>query len=346
MLTDGLRALAARGAPATRPRCSSSCRSSTPSKNKMILATRRDGRRRRRGAAGPWPRSESLKAFYGIREQCLERLLRERGAVAAAAGPQSSGPGGLSRRRATRRRASSGPSPRPSIASRLRTPTRVTWPYSTALRAPSPVARENMPTSLAGGVEDRRAAVAHGAVEVGFEIALVAAGHPAVGDAQAAVGVVVADAPAARWLLRALRNGKPAIHTGSPRAASRRERRRNVDGAGETRSSAVSSRGWDSPDASASRARAARRVGDQPERLRVAPAPAALAVGLGDLCPHAPARHLFVEHAGFALVVAHLGDHQVVVAQHDGRGHRSRSRCRRPAAARSAESSPRRAPVR
>ena len=53
------------------------------SKNKMILATRRAGRRRRTRRAGPRPRRESLKAFYGIREQCLERLLRERGAALA-----------------------------------------------------------------------------------------------------------------------------------------------------------------------------------------------------------------------------------------------------------------------
>ena len=54
------------------------------SKNKMILATRRAGDATdsaRRAAA----EAESLKAFYGIREQCLERLLRERGAALASA---------------------------------------------------------------------------------------------------------------------------------------------------------------------------------------------------------------------------------------------------------------------
>ena len=37
-----------------------------------------------RRRAGPTAEAESLKAFYGIREQCLERLLRERGAALAA----------------------------------------------------------------------------------------------------------------------------------------------------------------------------------------------------------------------------------------------------------------------
>ena len=45
-------------------------------KNKMILATRRAF------GAGSAERAlaqvDDLKAFYGIREQCLERLLRER----------------------------------------------------------------------------------------------------------------------------------------------------------------------------------------------------------------------------------------------------------------------------
>ena len=50
------------------------------SKNKMILATRRRGEAgdaARRAAAEA--EAQSLKSFYGIREQCLERLLRERG---------------------------------------------------------------------------------------------------------------------------------------------------------------------------------------------------------------------------------------------------------------------------
>ena len=53
------------------------------SKNKMILATRRqaepDGAARRALAE-----AEDIKSFYGIREQCLERLLRERAAASAA----------------------------------------------------------------------------------------------------------------------------------------------------------------------------------------------------------------------------------------------------------------------
>lgn len=56
------------------------------SKNKMILAVKRDG--------AP-PREERLrqigeiKAFYGIREQCLETLLREDAAAAQAPRPPS-----------------------------------------------------------------------------------------------------------------------------------------------------------------------------------------------------------------------------------------------------------------
>ena len=49
------------------------------SKNKMILATRRDDDL---GDTADQARAEAadIKRFYGIREQCLERLLRERGA--------------------------------------------------------------------------------------------------------------------------------------------------------------------------------------------------------------------------------------------------------------------------
>ena len=50
------------------------------SKNKMILATRREGGR---GGAASRARleAEEIKSFYGIREQCLERLLRDRAAL-------------------------------------------------------------------------------------------------------------------------------------------------------------------------------------------------------------------------------------------------------------------------
>ena len=50
------------------------------SKNKMILATRKQGDP---GGAAARARAEAddIKAFYGIREQCLERLLRERAAA-------------------------------------------------------------------------------------------------------------------------------------------------------------------------------------------------------------------------------------------------------------------------
>ena len=51
------------------------------SKNKMILATQREGDP---GGAATRARAEAedIKSFYGIREQCLERLLRERAAAA------------------------------------------------------------------------------------------------------------------------------------------------------------------------------------------------------------------------------------------------------------------------
>ena len=50
------------------------------SKNKMILATRREGDA---GLAAVRARAEAdaIKSFYGIREQCLERLLRDRVAL-------------------------------------------------------------------------------------------------------------------------------------------------------------------------------------------------------------------------------------------------------------------------
>jgi hypothetical protein len=46
------------------------------SKNKMILATRRDADPADSGRA--LAQVDAVKAFYGIREQCLEQLLRER----------------------------------------------------------------------------------------------------------------------------------------------------------------------------------------------------------------------------------------------------------------------------
>ena len=81
MLTDGLRALALE-ASGYQAKVFEFVSLEHTSKNKMILATRRPGdagETARRAAA----EAESLKAFYGIREQCLERLLRERGAVLA-----------------------------------------------------------------------------------------------------------------------------------------------------------------------------------------------------------------------------------------------------------------------
>ena len=81
MLTDGLRALALE-ASGYQAKVFEFVSLEHTSKNKMILATRRrgdSGDTARRAAA----EAESLKAFYGIREQCLERLLRERGAAPA-----------------------------------------------------------------------------------------------------------------------------------------------------------------------------------------------------------------------------------------------------------------------
>jgi SAM-dependent methyltransferase len=83
MLTDGLRALALE-ASGYQAKVFEFVSLEHTSKNKMILATRRAGDATdsaRRAAA----EAESLKAFYGIREQCLERLLRERGAALAGA---------------------------------------------------------------------------------------------------------------------------------------------------------------------------------------------------------------------------------------------------------------------
>ena len=79
MLTDGLRALALEGA-GYQAKVFEFVSLEHTAKNKMILATRRvegAGETARRALA----EAESLKSFYGIREQCLERLLRERGAV-------------------------------------------------------------------------------------------------------------------------------------------------------------------------------------------------------------------------------------------------------------------------
>ncbi len=53
------------------------------SKNKMILATRRDAGTGDSGRA--LAQVDAIKAFYGIREQCLEQLLRER--IEAGPGP-------------------------------------------------------------------------------------------------------------------------------------------------------------------------------------------------------------------------------------------------------------------
>ena len=51
------------------------------SKNKMILATRRKRDRQCRRERRP---EADHQSFYGIREQCLERLLRERAAPSSA----------------------------------------------------------------------------------------------------------------------------------------------------------------------------------------------------------------------------------------------------------------------
>jgi len=79
MLTDGLRALALE-ASGYEAKVFEFVSLEHTSKNKMILATRRRGEAgdaARRAAAEA--EAQSLKSFYGIREQCLERLLRERG---------------------------------------------------------------------------------------------------------------------------------------------------------------------------------------------------------------------------------------------------------------------------
>jgi SAM-dependent methyltransferase len=81
MLTDGLRALALE-ASGYQAKVFEFVSLEHTSRNKMILAIRRRGDAAdsaRRAAA----EAESLKAFYGIREQCLERLLRERRAAPA-----------------------------------------------------------------------------------------------------------------------------------------------------------------------------------------------------------------------------------------------------------------------
>ncbi len=63
-------------------------------KNKMILAVKRPGA----GAAGNsadeiWQQIADLKGFYGIRDQCLEQLLRrDRGAASTSTGNQKSAP--------------------------------------------------------------------------------------------------------------------------------------------------------------------------------------------------------------------------------------------------------------
>ena len=51
------------------------------SKNKMILAVKRAVPR---PAGAAWEQVRELKGFYGVRDQCLERLLR-----ADAAAPQA-----------------------------------------------------------------------------------------------------------------------------------------------------------------------------------------------------------------------------------------------------------------
>ena len=84
MLTDGLRALALESV-GYQAKVFEFVSLEHTQKNKMILATRRGegaGETARRAKA----EAESLKSFYGIREQCLERLLRERAAAPADAG--------------------------------------------------------------------------------------------------------------------------------------------------------------------------------------------------------------------------------------------------------------------
>jgi len=60
------------------------------SKNKMILATRRDADTADTGRA--LAQVDAVKAFYGVREQCLEQLLRER--IETALGPARESSGG------------------------------------------------------------------------------------------------------------------------------------------------------------------------------------------------------------------------------------------------------------
>ena len=88
MLTDGLRALLLESA-GYQARVFEFVSLEHTSKNKMILATLRQGETGDT-ARRAQTEAESLKAFYGIREQCLERLLRERGQLLA---PSSVGAG-------------------------------------------------------------------------------------------------------------------------------------------------------------------------------------------------------------------------------------------------------------
>ena len=88
MLTDGLRALLLESA-GYQAKVFEFVSLEHTSKNKMILATLRQGETGDT-ARRAQTEAENLKAFYGIREQCLERLLRERGQLPA---PSSVGPG-------------------------------------------------------------------------------------------------------------------------------------------------------------------------------------------------------------------------------------------------------------
>ena len=80
MLTDSLRALLLEAAGYSTQIFEFVSLEHT-NKNKMILAVRRP----QPGATtGALEQIESVKSFYGIREHCLETLLRQRGALPAA----------------------------------------------------------------------------------------------------------------------------------------------------------------------------------------------------------------------------------------------------------------------
>ena len=84
MVTDGLRALLLE-AHGYEAQVFEFVSLEHTSKNKMILAARRRGGQNAAGTAptrGGAPQIDELKRFYGIREQCLETLLRQRAAAA------------------------------------------------------------------------------------------------------------------------------------------------------------------------------------------------------------------------------------------------------------------------